>query len=468
MGVNVAEFGARPVVAHVHGMLAAPKGTMHTTREFTADDAAEAAREAPQPGIVVIVRGDSAVLDPLPIGRGVLELGRGVAEALADESISRRHASLAFDGRRWTVRDHGSRNGTLVDGERVVPERVVPEVPGRTHVLRLGRVLALLVADLRAFAVGVTVENGVVSGPTLTAAWREITAAARAEGPLHVVGESGSGKELAAARFHADACGGTGPLVSVNCATIPQGLAERVLFGALRGAYSGAERDTEGYVQAAEGGTLFLDEIAELDALVQAKLLRVLETREVTPLGGVKARRVTFRLCTATHRDLRAAVTDDRFREDLYYRIGRPAVRIPPLRERLEEIPWIIAQEVARAKLAVTAHPSFVEACLLRRWPGNVRELLAEVRTAAQKAALGGRTSVGAADLAERAGEELAGPERAEGEGPGRREVEEALERAGGNVSAAARSLGVHRNQLRRLIARHRIDSQRFAKSDDD
>ncbi len=440
---------------------------MHTTTEFTADDGAEAAKEAPRPGIVVVFRGDAPVLDPLPIGRETLELGRGVAEALADESISRRHASVAFDGRRWTVRDHGSRNGTLVDGERVAPERVVSEVAGRTHVLRLGRVIALLVADLRAFAGGVTIERGVVSGPTLNGAWREITAAARAGGPLHVVGESGSGKELAAARFHADAGGGVGPLVTVNCATIPQGLAERVLFGAMRGAYSGADRDTDGYVQAAEGGTLFLDEVAELDALVQAKLLRVLETHEVTPLGGVKARRVTFRLCTATHRDLRTAVAEDRFREDLYYRIGRPTVRIPPLRERMEEIPWIVAQELARTKVAVTAHPSFVEACLLRRWPGNVRELLAEVRTAAQKAALGGRSTVGAADLDESAGEELAGPERAEGEGPGRGDVEEALERAAGNVSAAARSLGVHRNQLRRLIARHDIDSRRFAKPGD-
>ena len=143
-------------------------------------------------------------------------------------------------------------------------------------------------------------------------------------------------------------------------------------------------------------------------------------------------------------------------------------MRIPPLRERLEEIPWIVAQEVGRATPAVTAHPSFVEACLLRHWPGNVRELLAEVRTAAQKAALAGRTSVGAADLAENAGEALAGPERAEGEGASRREVEEALERADGNVSAAARSLGLHRNQLRRLIARHHIDRQRLAKSDDD
>ena len=427
---------------------------MHTTTELTADDGPEAAQEAPRPGLLVVFRDGAPVLDPLPVGRATLELGRGTAEALADESISRRHASVAFDGRRWTVRDHDSRNGSFVDGVRVAPERVVAEVPGRPHVLRLGRALALLVADLRPFAGGVTIDRGVVSGPSLTAAWRAITAAARGSGPVHLVGESGSGKELAAARFHADACGGAGPLVTVNCATIPPGLAERVLFGATRGAYSGADRDTDGYVQAAEGGTLFLDEVAELDALVQAKLLRVLETREVTPLGGVKARRVTFRLCTATHRDLRAAVAESRFREDLYYRIGRPTVRVPPLRERLEEVPWIVAQELTRAKLAVTVHPSFVEACLLRRWPGNVREILAEVRTAAQGAALAGHASIGAADLPESAGEDLAAPGRAEGEGAGRRDVEEALERADGNVSAAARSLGLHRNQLRRLIAR--------------
>jgi transcriptional regulator with PAS, ATPase and Fis domain len=123
----------------------------------------------------------------------------------------------------------------------------------------------------------------------------------------------------------------------VNCAAIPHGLAERLLFGTRRSAYSGATADSEGYVQAAHGGTLFLDEVAELDVQVQAKLLRALEAREVVPLGATRPRSEDVRICAAT-RDLRGEVAKGRFREDLYFRIGRPEVRLPPLRERLEEM----------------------------------------------------------------------------------------------------------------------------------
>src|SRR5205823_14554395 len=120
-------------------------------------------------------------------------------------------------------------------------------------------------------------------------------------------------------------------------------VAERLLFGAKKGAFSGATADVEGYVQAADGGTLFLDEIGELDLAVQAKLLRVLEAREVLPLGASRPRPVDLRLCSATHRDLRAAVADGSFRADLFFRVGQPEVALPPLRERPEEIPFLVA-----------------------------------------------------------------------------------------------------------------------------
>ena len=147
---------------------------------------------------------------------------------------------------------------------------------------------------------------------------------------------------------HATAPESNAPFVAVNCAAIPEGLAERLLFGARKGAYSGATADAEGYIQAANRGTLFLDEIAELDPLVQAKLLRVLETREVLPLGASRAKKVDIGICAASHRRLRDEVTAGRFREDLYFRIGRPEVQIPPLRERLDEIPWFVARELRR------------------------------------------------------------------------------------------------------------------------
>jgi transcriptional regulator of acetoin/glycerol metabolism len=192
---------------------------------------------------------------------------------------------------------------------------------------------------------------------------------------------------------------------------------------------------------------------------VQAKLLRVVETREVTPLGASRSRRVTLRVCSATHRDLRAAVGTGEFREDLYFRIGKPDVQIPPLRERIEEIPWLITRAAATA--GILSSESLVEACVLRHWPGNVRELDVEVRRAAADAKDRGRSAVSAQDLAESAGLafEKAPPAA---EAPDRASIEEALRDAGGNVTQAARALGMHRNQLRRWLAKEGVDPRAF------
>ncbi len=405
---------------------------MDGTREVT-EDRAEARPAPARPGLVVVFAGGAPCCHPIPVARGGTELGR---DQIDDDSVSRKHAFVAFDG-RWTVRDLGSRNGTWLDGEKVDGERV----RGAAKLLRLGRVVALLVADVTPFAAGVRVEGDLVIGPRLAAAWQAIAVAARAGDVVHVRGETGAGKELAAARFHADS--GGGPMVPVNCAAIPEGLAERLLFGAVKGAYSGAERDTDGYVQAADGGTLFLDEIAELDPQVQAKLLRVLESREVMPLGGVRAHKVALRVVSATHRDLRDAVAEGEFRDDLYFRLGRPEVVLPALRDRLEELPWLIA----RAAGDVKVQASYVEACALRPWPGNVRELLVETRRAAHAA----RDGLSAVDLDPRAGTALrVEPAAARDDAA----IEQALADAGGNVTAAARALGMHRNQLRRWVAK--------------
>jgi transcriptional regulator with GAF, ATPase, and Fis domain len=307
----------------------------------------------------------------------------------------------------------------------------------------------------------------------------EVTRAVRAGSTLHVRGESGTGKEGVAQAFHRASPRAARPLIAVNCAAIPQGIAERLLFGSKRGAYSGAEADAVGYIQEAEGGTLFLDEVAELDLQVQAKLLRALESQEVLPLGASKPRRVEFGLCTATSKDLRALVKAGEVREDFYFRIGRPAVRLPPLRERPEEIPALIAHELARLPEAPTAHVSLVEQCLLRPWPGNVRELLAEVHGAAQ-AALANGNRVEARHLAATAGSAFGAempdarprptrrtagsnadwPRRRtpQVDDEWRRRIEESLRANGRNVAATARDLGLHRTQLRRLLERHGIE----------
>jgi DNA-binding NtrC family response regulator len=420
----------------------------------------------PVPGLVLIFSGRQPTLGAIALENGSIEVGRGEVGGVAinDGAVSRRHARVAFDGRRWTIQDLGSRNGTFVDGSAVQGE-----VSGEgLRLLRVGGSLFLLRADVRRFWSGfVEVRDGMVVGPTLREALEAIERAARFGSALHVTGESGAGKEIAAKAFHAlGPCSG-GPFIAVNCAAIPEGLAERLLFGARRGAYSGATADVEGYVQAADHGTLFLDEVAELDLAVQAKLLRVLESKEVMPLGASRSRSVDIRLCSATHKGLRAQVASGEFREDLYFRIGRPEVIIPPLCERLEEIPWLVDQELSRVKEGLAARPSLIETCLLRRWPGNVRELLTEIRDAARAALTAGNDSVEATHLSPTAGvgfqaEPEPAAEASQPPAPSREVIEETLRREEGNVARTARVLGMHRTQLRRWLARNGIDPRNF------
>ncbi len=428
-------------------------------------DAAEGAE--PLPGVVLVWCGKLARFGVARASGEPMILGRGDALGfeIDDASASRQHArvrveAVAGGGVRWLVEDLGSRNGTWVDGERITTEQ-----RGRDrHVVRIGSTIVVLLPDVRVYAQGsVSVVDGNVVGPVLAAALDAVRRAATHGEPLHLTGESGAGKELAARTYHAAGPHPDGPFVAVNCATIPEGVAERLLFGAKKGAFSGATSDTEGFLQAASGGTLFLDELGELDASVQGKLLRALETREVTPLGATRPQRIDVRVCSATLHDLRARVREKRFREDLYFRIGRPHVVLPPLRERPEEVPHLLAAAIASVDPALALSPSLVEECLRRPWPGNVRELLSAAREAARKAVAEAKTSVDRACMDPVAGRALdAGPPepaaahvtRAE---PTRDELEGALARAGGNVSAAARALGLHRTQLRRYLARHGI-----------
>jgi transcriptional regulator with PAS, ATPase and Fis domain len=274
-----------------------------------------------------------------------------------------------------------------------------------------------------------------------------------------MTGDTGTGKELAARRFHSTSERKGGPFVAVNCAAVPAAIAERLFFGAKKGAYSGADQDAEGYVLAANEGTLFLDEIGELDLDVQAKLLRALETREVMPLGAARPKVVSFGLVSATHEDLRQRVADGKFRDDLYFRIGRPAVALPPLRERKEEIPWLIARVAEREK-APPLQVSLIEAALLRPWPGNVRELLVEIKSAIAAAAREG-AGVRASHLPPNAGMSVgpapsssAAADEPSWRGLTRDKVAAVLQAEHGNVSATARALGIHRTQLRRLLER--------------
>jgi DNA-binding NtrC family response regulator len=445
--------------------------TSETLERSAALDLRQAGAPA-TPGLILVFTGGKPVTVAIPFVDGAVELGRD-HEAFAgqpDGRMSRQHARVSFDGRRFVVADLRSRNGTFLDGGPL-PAATSGEV---TRVIRVGDSLLVPARDVGPCQrLGVRLTGERVEGPALQLARDAAVQAARAGGPLHITGETGAGKEGLAQAFHA--AGPGGPLQAVNCATIPETVAERLLFGAKRGAFSGADADVDGYVQAAHGGTLFLDEVGELSLAVQAKLLRVLETGEVLALGAARPRRVDLRFCSATHRDLRAQVAAGKLREDLYFRIGSPRVVAPPLRDRPEEIAWMLREEVARLSPELAVHVSLVEACLLRPWPGNVRELLTEVQNAAQAARADGGGRVDARHLAETAGSAFAASRGEEGPPPStpapgapapptRVRLVAVLRRAEGNVSAAARELGVHRTQLRRWLERYGLDAAAFGK----
>jgi transcriptional regulator with PAS, ATPase and Fis domain len=427
----------------------------------------------PRPGLVLVFSGKAAKLEVIPLEDGALAIGRGrVGRTVIDDAcMSRRHAEVELRGDTWHIRDLGSRNGTAVDAVRVTGSMASEDA----RFLRTGDSLFLLSHDVRRYqSATVDLRDGLVVGPTLREKWNEIDAIAAAADLLHVTGESGSGKEHAARRFHASSARHKGPFVSVNCASIPVALAERLLFGAKRGAFSGADADVDGHVQAADGGTLVLDEVAELDLPVQSKLLRLVENREVLPLGGARARKVDLRICTATHRDLKARVATGAFREDLYFRLGRPSVSLPPLRERAEDIPWLVQTALEGGK---PPHVSIVELALARPWPGNVRELLLEVREAARAASSQECDAVEARHCAVSAGLRAGQASGAEVEAPrkSRRRSEppptttamlDALRANAGNVARTARALGVHRTQLRRWLDRDGVDPKTFGGDD--
>ena len=435
--------------------------------------------DEPVPGIVLAFSKGQPRCKTIPLMAGSVVLGRGAIGALNvdDGLMSRQHVRVAFNGSSWNVEDLGSTNGTWVDGEPALGEVRRDAI----RVIRAGASVFLPLPDIRrCLHRQVIVEKGVVKGPALQKAHETIARAAAVGDSLLVTGESGTGKELAARAFHRVGPQSSGPFVAVNCAAIPEGLAERLLFGARKGAYSGATHDTEGYVQAAHGGTLFLDEVAELDAAVQAKLLRTIDTQQVLELGATAPRPVQIRVCSATH-DLRARVAAGKFREDLFYRIGRPEVRLPPLRDRPEEIAWHLAEccGSVEGRAALSIDVSLLVTCLLRVWPGNVRELIGEGRRAVLHAVDDGRTSVEARDLEANAGMGVSQRERGaplSGEAMSRRartsappedEIAVALRLERGNVSRAASRLGVHRNKVRRWLEKNGIDRAMFASGGD-
>ncbi len=216
--------------------------------------------------------------------------------------------------------------------------------------------------------------------PAMLEVFSRIRKVAPISSTVLILGESGTGKELVARALHEQSTRRQGPLISVNCAAIPENLIESELFGYEKGAFTGAQNSRKGLVEAADGGTLFLDEIGELPLEAQARLLRLLQEKEVRRIGSTQARQVDVRMVAATHRPLRQLASEGKFREDLFYRLNVFEIRLPPLRERGDDI-LILAERLLErncSKLSVAAMRFTTQArqaMLAHSWPGNVREL---------------------------------------------------------------------------------------------
>jgi len=295
---------------------------------------------------------------------------------------------------------------------------------------------------------------------------------ARSEATVLITGESGTGKERLARRVHDNSQRAHAPFVAVHVAALAEGVLESELFGHERGAFTGAERRHAGRFESARGGTLFLDEIGEILPRTQVMLLRVLQERVLTRVGGSEDLPVDVRVVAATNRDLEAQVAAGRFREDLYYRLDVVHIHVPPLRERREDIPLLIAHFLERSAtrygMPVPELPPEVGRVLLAHdWPGNVRELENVVERLLVMSA-GGRLSVD--DLPARVLKAPALPLHAFPDGDmdltallddmERTIVGRALERAGGNKAQAARSLALTREGLRYKLQKYGLDDR--------
>jgi DNA-binding NtrC family response regulator len=433
--------------------------------------------------VLLYAEGFLALPSAFPLSPGPLTIGR---EAPADlllpvSAVSRRHAEIRLQRGQWLVKDLGSTNGTLVDGQRITEAVLEPNAE-----LRIGDAIFKLVerGGLRYGAYGLDGRmargseratrggTALVGGLTMDQIAFSLETIATSALSVLILGESGTGKEVAARELH-EKSGRRGQFAAVNCAALPENLIESELFGYKKGAFSGAERDKPGLVQAADHGTLLLDEIGDMPLAAQAKLLRVLQAREVLPVGATRPEPVDVRVVAATHRDLSRLQREGKFRRGLYARINEFPAVLPPLRDRKEDI-----YQLVRAFLERSGRPDlavgfpFMAGLLHHDWPYNVRELEGAIKRAVALVAgagSGGQSSgvvLGEEHLPDSVRQAIVdyaeGAPNPRAEAPEEEELRRLLLEESGNVAAVGRRLGKARMQVHRWMKRYDIDVEDY------
>jgi DNA-binding NtrC family response regulator len=297
----------------------------------------------------------------------------------------------------------------------------------------------------------------------MLAVYKQIAYAADSTAPVLIVGESGTGKELVARAIHAHGQRARHPFVAVNCGALTESLLESELFGHVRGAFTGAVADHKGVFEQAQGGTVFLDEIGDMSPAMQVKLLRAVQEGEIRPVGSARLLRVDVRIVAATNVDLDAAVAAQRFRQDLFYRLSVIVIRLPPLRDRREDIPLLVQQFLrgasARAGRRIAISQAALDAMVRYAWPGNVREL----ENTVERLVVFSRGTIDVNDLPHQIVEAPGFEARLFADLPTLDQLEQrylshVLKTVGGNRSRAAHALGIDRRTLYRMMERFGID----------
>jgi transcriptional regulator with PAS, ATPase and Fis domain len=391
-------------------------------------------------------------------------------------AVSRVHAEVVRDGRSFLVRDLDSRNGVIVNGRKVQTARLEP-----LDEVRIGDAIFKFVDDgadeYARYRIDGALPHGqkrraqkasaLAGGFQIDAIVAEIERVAVTPLSVIVRGPSGTGKEVIASELHR-LSGRRGRLAAINCTALPQNLIESELFGYKRGAFSGADRDKPGLIRHADGGTLLLDEIGDMPPEAQAKLLRVLQAREVLPLGATSPEPVDVRVVAATHRDLEKLQREGKFREDLFARLNEYAVELPALHERKEDV-FLLTQTFLARHGGGGKVPSFafMTGLLNYDFPYNVRELEACIKRAL---ALSDGASLepellpevvqeAMADYGRDVGSRSPPAEDDEAQGaPDEPALRELLTKHTGNVAAVGRELGKARMQIHRWMKRYAID----------